>query len=196
MEFRKDSEVADWALDGAKPLGRPLQTWEREALRRKRRSLMRAATEMESMAMSGTASPKMAKVREETARKYRDQIAELEKVMARFKILEGRKMKITKRQLKRIIKEERAKLLREMPTTHASNPGGGRFAPRGQPNPGHGDNVHRAIEDMVANLIDNNGYSIDEAFDEIDDFVEDVLADMRRGMKQTADEDFDPDRPY
>ena len=113
MEFRKDSEVADWALDGAKPLGRPLQTWEREALRRKRRSLMRAATEMESMAMSGTASPRMAKVREETARKYRDQIAELEKVMARFKILEGRKMRVTKRQLKRIIREEKQKLLRE-----------------------------------------------------------------------------------
>jgi len=113
MEFRKDSEVADWALSGAKSLNRPLKTWEREALRRKRRGLLQAAVEMEDLAMSGTASEAMAASRQKTARKYRDQIAKLEKVMSRFKILEGTTMKITKRQLQRIIKEEKQKLLNE-----------------------------------------------------------------------------------
>ena len=112
-EFRKDSEVADWALSGAKPLGRPLKTWEREALRRKRRSLLQAAVEMENMAMSGTASPKMAAVRKKAARKHREQIADLEKVMARFKILETKTTKITKGQLRRIIQEEKASLLEQ-----------------------------------------------------------------------------------
>ena len=47
---------------------------------------------------------------------------------------------------------------------------------------------------MVANLIDNNGYSIEEASDESENVVDDVLAEMGRGMKQTADEDGDPGR--
>ena len=177
MEFRKDSEVADWALAGAKPLVRPLQTWEREALRRKRRSLMRAATEMESMAMSGTASPKMAKAREETARKYRDQIAELEKVMARFKILEGRKMRVTKRQLQRIIKEEKARLISER---------------------NFNDRLERVVVSVLEDTLDLPGMDSnpEAAAQTVRNRVDQILDQAVKGLLQTMDDDFDPDRPY
>ena len=176
MEFRKDSEVADWALSGAKSLGRPLKTWEREALRRKRRSLLGVAAEMENMAMSGTASDSMAATREKAARKYRSQVAELEKVMARFKILETKTMKVTKRQLRRIIKEERAMILAENVA----------------------DRLEQAVIATLEDTLDLPGMNLDpeQAAQIVRNSVESVLERAVEGLNQTMDDDFDPDRPY
>ena len=176
MEFRKDSEVADWALSGAKPLGRSLKTWEREALKRKHGSLLRAATEMENMAMSGTTSDAMATRREKVARKYRDQIAELEKVMARFKILETKKMRITKRQLRRIIKEERAMILAESVA----------------------DRLEQAVIATLEDTLDLPGMNLDpeQAAQIVRNSVDHVLDQAVKGLEQTMDDEFDPDRPY
>ena len=137
---------------------------------------MQAAAEMENMAMSGTASPRMAKVREEAARKYRDQIVELEKVMARFKILEGRKMKITKRQLKRIIKEERAKLINENVA----------------------DRLEQAVIAVLEDTLDLPGMNLDpeQAAQIVRNSVDHILDLAVKGLEQTMDDEFDPDRPY
>jgi len=106
MEFRKDSEVAEWALSGASSLGRDLKHWERQALKRKMGSLIRTAGELENLASSPTASSKLAEARQAAARKYRQQAKDLKKIMKRFGIREEKKVKINEHQLRKLIREE------------------------------------------------------------------------------------------
>ena len=108
--FRKDSEVIDWLLSGSR-LNRPVKEWERRAIFRKIGKLKADATEREDFAFR-TTSNAMAKKSEEAARDLRAQADVLEKNANRLGIkqskrptMEGRIVKITERQLRRIIRE-------------------------------------------------------------------------------------------
>ena len=102
--MNKEREIVEWALSGGYP-SRSLKDWERNAIKNAHGRMVRSALEMENLSMSPTTTSKMAVVRSETAKQYREKAATLEKVMKRFNIKEERTMKITKRQLRRIIRE-------------------------------------------------------------------------------------------
>ncbi|OUU74763.1 MAG: hypothetical protein CBC29_06440 [Methylococcaceae bacterium TMED69] len=100
----KDQEIVEWALSGGYP-SRSLKEWERRAIKNAHGRMVRAAVEMENLSMSPTTTSKMAAVRSENAKQHREKAATLEKVMKRFNIKEERTMKITERQLRKIIRE-------------------------------------------------------------------------------------------
>ena len=85
-------------------------------------------------------------------------------------------MKITKRQLKRIIKEERAKLISERNFT---------------------DRLERAVISVFEDKLDLPGMDSnpEAAADAIRDRVDEILDQAVMGIRQTMDDDFDPDRP-
>ena len=109
-DFRKDSEVIDWLLSGSR-LNRPVKEWERRAIFRKIGRLRADATERENFAFR-TTSDAMAAKSEEAARDLRAQADVLEKNAKRLGIkknqkptMEGRTMRITRNQIRKIILE-------------------------------------------------------------------------------------------
>ena len=86
-------------------------------------------------------------------------------------------MKITKRQLKRIIKEERAKLISESNFT---------------------DRLERAVISVFEDKLDLPGMDSnpEAAANAIRDRVDEILDQAVMGIRQTMDDDFDPDRPF
>ena len=86
-------------------------------------------------------------------------------------------MKITKRQLKRIIKEERAKLISESNFT---------------------DRLERAVISVFEDKLDLPGMDSnpEAAANAIRDRVDEILDQAVMGIRQTMDDDFNPDRPF
>ncbi|OUU74817.1 MAG: hypothetical protein CBC29_06730 [Methylococcaceae bacterium TMED69] len=84
-------------------------------------------------------------------------------------------MKITKRQLKRIIKEERARLLRENVA----------------------DRLESAVIATLEDTLDLPGMNLDpeQAAQIVRNSVNHILDQAVEGLNQTMDDDFDPDRP-
>ena len=86
-------------------------------------------------------------------------------------------MKITKRQLRRIIREEKTRLISESNFT---------------------DRLERAVVSVLEDTLDLPGVDGDpeQAAQIIRDSVERVLNMAVKGLQQTMDDGFDPDRPY
>ena len=84
-------------------------------------------------------------------------------------------MRVTKRQLRRIIKEERANVLTENVA----------------------DRLERAVISVLEDTLDLPGMNLDpeQAAQIVRNSVDHVLDQAVKGLQQTADEDFDPDRP-
>ena len=85
-------------------------------------------------------------------------------------------MRVTKRQLRRIIKEERATLLTENVA----------------------DRLERAVISVLEDTLDLPGMNLDpeQAAQIVRNSVDHVLDQAVKGLQQTMDDDFDPDRPY
>ena len=85
-------------------------------------------------------------------------------------------MRVTKRQLRRIIKEERATLLAENVA----------------------DRLERAVISVLEDTLDLPGMNLDpeQAAQIVRNSVDHVLDQAVKGLQQTMDDDFDPDRPY
>ena len=85
------------------------------------------------------------------------------------------KMKITRNQLRQIIKEEKARLISERHFT---------------------DRLVRAVVSVFEDALDMPGVDGDpeQAAQIIRDRVDDALNAAVQGIQQTADDDFDPDR--
>tara|TARA_E500000331_G_C17253597_1_gene712200 strand:+ start:1451 stop:1978 length:528 start_codon:yes stop_codon:yes gene_type:complete len=111
---KKEHEIIDLLMRGNLPR-RPLKEWERREIFSKIGRLRASAVEKEDYAMK-TTSDRMARRAEEDARELRKKADLLEKNAAKLGIkkskptMENKQIKITKRQLKRIIKEEKARL--------------------------------------------------------------------------------------
>ena len=86
-----------------------------------------------------------------------------------------RKMKITRNQLRQIIKEEKARLISERHFT---------------------DRLVRAVVSVFEDALDMRGVDGDpeQAAQIIRDRVDNALNMAVKGIQQTADDDFDPDR--
>ena len=86
-------------------------------------------------------------------------------------------MKITKRQLKRIIKEEKARLISER-----------NFA----------DRLERAVISVLEDTLDLPGMDLnpEAAAQSVRNKVDRILDQAVEGLLQSADEDFNPDRPF
>lgn len=86
-------------------------------------------------------------------------------------------MKITKRQLKRIIREEKARLISESSLT---------------------DRLERAVVSVFTDMVDLPGMDSnpEAAAQIVRNKVDQILDQAVEGLLQTADEDFNPDRPY
>ena len=84
-------------------------------------------------------------------------------------------MRVTKRQLRRIIKEERATLLTENVA----------------------DRLERAVISVLEDTLDLPGMNLDpeQAAQIVRNSVDHVLDQAVKGLQQTMDDDFDPDRP-
>ena len=84
-------------------------------------------------------------------------------------------MRVTKRQLRRIIKEERASILTENVA----------------------DQLERAVISVLEDTLDLPGMNLDpeQAAQIVRNSVDHVLDQAVRGLQQTMDDDFDPDRP-
>ena len=84
-------------------------------------------------------------------------------------------MRVTKRQLRRIIKEERATLLTENVA----------------------DRLERAVISVLEDTLDLPGMNLDpeQAAQIVRNSVDHVLDRAVKGLQQTMDDDFDPDRP-
>ena len=116
MNFRKDNDIIEWLLSG-KTINRPLKEWERRAVQRKIMHLRADAAERENFAFR-TRSDKSARTAEAGAKAMRMKADQLELIAKKLKIINRKptmenKIKISKKQLKRIIKEEREKLMLE-----------------------------------------------------------------------------------
>ena len=85
-------------------------------------------------------------------------------------------MRVTKRQLRRIIKEERASILAENVA----------------------DQLERAVISVLEDTLDLPGMNLDpeQAAQIVRNSVDHVLDQAVKGLQQTMDDDFDPDRPY
>ena len=100
-------------------------------------------------------------------------------------------MKITKRQLQRIIREERTRLHRSK-RIHAINEAiGGTDA---------ADNFERAAVALLEELLSGEMAALDldpdQAAQIVRNSLDNVLDQAVKGLEQTMDDDFDPDRPY
>tara|TARA_B100000131_G_C17947403_1_gene544957 strand:- start:500 stop:760 length:261 start_codon:yes stop_codon:yes gene_type:complete len=86
-------------------------------------------------------------------------------------------MKVTKRQLKRIIKEEKARLISER---------------------NFSDRLARVVVSVFEDTLDMPGVDGDpeQAAQIIRDKVDNALDLAVKGLQQTADDGFNPDRPY
>ena len=94
-------------LVGGFGFSRDLTRPEVNGLRQKIGSLIRQAGELENLAMSGTASPKMAAAREKAAREKREDAKRIREFMASMGINEGRRHKqASLAEIRKIVREE------------------------------------------------------------------------------------------
>lgn len=99
--------LVDHILVGGFGFSRDLTRPEVNGLREKIGSLIRQAGELENMAMSGTASPKMAAAREKAAREKREDAKSIKDFLASMGVHESRRRKqSTLTEIRKIVREE------------------------------------------------------------------------------------------
>jgi hypothetical protein len=99
--------LVDHILVGGFGFSRDLTRPEVNGLREKIGSLIRQAGELESMAMSGTASPKMAAAREKAAREKREAAESIKGFLESMGVRESRRRKqSTLTEIRKIVREE------------------------------------------------------------------------------------------